>query len=64
MPAGVEAEADTVIVDAPLAAIAAGANDAAIPVGRPVALNPTLDVNPLSAETFKVKPALAPCNAD
>ena len=51
VPAGVEAEVDTVIVVDPEAINEAGLNDADAPAGNPVTLNATFPVKPGPAVT-------------
>ena len=52
--AGVVVLVVTVIVDVPLVLIVAGEKLAEAPAGKPLALNVTVPVNPLSAPTVTV----------
>jgi hypothetical protein len=60
VPAGVEALVDTVKVELPEPATDVGLNVGVAPVGRPLALNATLPVNPAIADTLVVYGVLAP----
>ena len=54
VPVGVVLPVVTVIVEGPLPAIVAGEKLAEAPVGKPLAVRPTVPVNPFSAPIFTV----------
>jgi hypothetical protein len=60
----VPAAAVTVKVEDPLPVTDGGLNVALAPPGRPLTVNPTLSVNPLSAETLIVYAPLPPVAVD
>jgi len=54
VPGGVEALVVTVIVEEPLVVIVPGLNEADAPMGKPLALNVTVPVNPPAGVTVTV----------